>query len=195
MELNPRELRLIDAAEAGDAGVVRDCLAAGADMYAGHDRSAMLLAIINGRTAVVETLLTAGYDPDFDPWGNRVTPLMRACRYGQVEIAALLIERGADIDVRDSKADNALCYALQYDCRPAVDLLLEARADTEIAALYAPCIAQRIPERQPIVDYFLKYLADNAPGSDAFAQSSVILKEPMAVSAPLRLKKAPKAGL
>ena len=90
--------KLISCVEAGDAACVARLLAGGAGPGAADARGVAALSLAaEGRSAsVVRLLLDAGADVNEAGEGK---PLCRAALFGRREIAALLLERGAKINV------------------------------------------------------------------------------------------------
>jgi len=78
----------------------------------------------------VRALLDSGLAAD-TPIGdeNAETPLMKAAREGTVEIAKLLLARGAKVNAKDGENSTALEAAIGRDQRAMVALLLAAKAD------------------------------------------------------------------
>ena len=60
---------------------------------------------------------------------GRTHPLMKAARSGTVEIAKLLLARGAKVNAKDGENSTALEAAISRDQVAMVALLLEAKAD------------------------------------------------------------------
>ncbi len=79
----------------------------------------------------VRALLDSGLSADthIDYGENFETPLMKAAREGTVEIARLLLARGADVNVQDGEKTTALEAAISRDQTAIVALLLEKKAD------------------------------------------------------------------
>ena len=72
-------------------------------------QSALALAAHNDRVEICALLLEAGADPNaFNPKGmhDHATPLHGACGSGYVRLAALLLSRGARLDIRDRLWDG-----------------------------------------------------------------------------------------
>lgn len=75
------------------------------NMYA----TPLVLAISKGDLVVVKKFLE--YGVDVNEMTNGKTPLMYAARYNELEIAKLLIEKGAKVDVKDANNLKAIDYA------------------------------------------------------------------------------------
>ncbi|EDO47759.1 predicted protein [Nematostella vectensis] len=60
---------------------------------------------------------------------NRMTALHHSCLYGRIEIVRLLLEHGADLEVRDSKGWTALHFAANGGFLDVTSLLLSSCAD------------------------------------------------------------------
>lgn len=79
----------------------------------------------------VRALLDSGLaaDTPIDYGENSETPLMKAAREGTVEIAKLLLARGAKVNAQDGEKSTALEAAISRDQSAMVELLLAAKAD------------------------------------------------------------------
>jgi ankyrin repeat protein len=94
------------AAGLGNIAMVRTRLPAAGEA---ERHSAFALAAHNDRVDVCALLLEAGADPNaFNPKGmhDHATPLHGACGSGYVRLAALLLSRGARLDIRDRLWDG-----------------------------------------------------------------------------------------
>ena len=87
-------------------------------------------AAITGNTAAVEEHIVAATDLDAKEDYGGSTPLILAAIFGKKEVARILIDGGADLDLRNSKGSTAIHQACFF-CRPEiVDMLLVAGADS-----------------------------------------------------------------
>jgi ankyrin repeat protein len=87
-----------------------------------------------GTGAVAKALIDAGAPVDGDP-GDKETPLITAASYGDAEVAKVLIEAGADLNVRSAPdsggvpGGTALLHAAVFGMTDLLDLLVEAGAE------------------------------------------------------------------
>ena len=88
------------------------------------------LAAWKGNTNMLRILLDLGADVNWKNPGWNETPLYWAALYGKRESAALLIERGADLNARLADGTTALATAAHFGHQNVVALLLEKGADT-----------------------------------------------------------------
>mmetsp|Transcript_35459 Transcript_35459/g.89320 ORF Transcript_35459/g.89320 Transcript_35459/m.89320 type:complete len:514 (+) Transcript_35459:111-1652(+) len=94
----------------------------------------LLAAAGAGETGDVKMLL-ARLGPDRAAATGRhvgLTPLMVAAERGRVEVLTLLIEKRADLEVRDPSGWTALMHAIQGQRLDAVRLLLDSRASVNV---------------------------------------------------------------
>ena len=109
------EEALCDAAEAGNTGVVRELLKLDVDSNAiKHECSAIAKASRRGHKVVVRMLLEKGANPSYlgaSPDDSSI-PLHQAIRHGHFDVAALLLDYGADIEARDERRRTALFETL-----------------------------------------------------------------------------------
>ena len=94
-------------------------------------------AIQNGRAEIVKRLIEEGTNVNetvHDGWcpssSPQRTPLMVACDKGFTEIVSLLVDKGADVNVKDKWKRTALMFACQKGYIEIVSILLCKGADT-----------------------------------------------------------------
>lgn len=108
-EENQADRYLGEAARRGDVGAVRKALAAGADIDA--------LFRMQNR---------------FYPNKDIVTALMIAVDYNRLSVIRLLLEQGANVNIRDDDGDTALVRAVNWKFFTPVRLLLEKNANPNV---------------------------------------------------------------
>jgi len=117
------------AAAAGDAAFVELLLDLGANVSAGAHSPLYCVGnecIAPGGADVVRILVRAGAAVDAAEGPKRCTALHMAARRGRVDVAAALLDCGANIEARDSAGVTPLRRAI--NCRqPAVAALLRSR--------------------------------------------------------------------
>lgn len=105
---------LANAARSGDVAAVRTLCAGGADANArtgSNGWTPLLHAVHKNQSGTVAALLDSGAVVDAAS-PNGTTPLMMAAGYGNREMVALLLRRGATPGQRDGGGAVALDYAL-----------------------------------------------------------------------------------
>lgn len=121
---------LVAAAEAGDAGAVRDLLAAGADVDTASVDGATALhwAVHRDLPALVRLLVDAGADASAS---NRygVQPIALAATNGSAVVLEQLLDAGADPNASMPGGETALMTAARAGPPDAVRVLLRAGAD------------------------------------------------------------------
>jgi hypothetical protein len=95
-----------------------------------HGAAALFNAILKGRTAVVQSLLTQGVNVNVRTVSGK-TPLMAAAYKGYTDIIQLLVENGAEVNMKDSRGDSALKIATRGGFTRIVDILKKAGARSE----------------------------------------------------------------
>lgn len=119
---------LMFAAEAGDTEIARILLSIGADLETTDKdgQTALHLAAENGRTELVDMLLS-----DYKPRMNvrdkisRV-PIQEAAKWGHLEVVKILIEKGGvDLNVHDFYRQTPLIWAARSGHSEVVELLLK----------------------------------------------------------------------
>jgi ankyrin repeat protein len=94
----------------------------------------LLQACIAEDVATIRKLIDRGVNINeyFEVNGQGLTPLMISISQQNTEIAKLLIDAGADINLRGYKGGSALIFAIVVNNLDTVKLLLDAKADLEI---------------------------------------------------------------
>jgi len=126
--LSPQE-KLETGSEEGLLWLVKDALAAGADVHARNDY-ALRWASKNGHVEVVKVLLAVGADVH----ARNDYALRWASQNGHVEMVKVLLVAGADVHARD---DYALQWASEKGHDEVVKVLLAAGADVHADNDYA----------------------------------------------------------
>lgn len=134
--LESPEEKLVRACKAGNAPVLADALAAGADPNTTDSDGVSALVYAAMSTAdstagATRALLQAGADPN-RPLGNGWTPLIAAAWAGRDQAVAALIGAGADVNAQDRNGATALHQAAANTWREVVRQLLCAGADVSI---------------------------------------------------------------
>jgi ankyrin repeat protein len=126
-------LDVFDAAALGDTGRLRELLAAdpgAANAWAADGFFPLGLACFFGRVEAAALLLDAGADVHAAARNAmRVTGLHAAAAARSLEIARMLLERGADANARQQAGYTALHAAAQHGDAPLAELLLAHGAD------------------------------------------------------------------
>jgi truncated hemoglobin YjbI len=144
---------LHEAAAAGEPAMVELLLSLGADPNAldggGHTPlySAGNECAVEGGGKVVRALVRGGADVNACEGVKRCTALHMAARRGHAEVAAALLDCGADLEVRDSHGETPLRRAVNCEKPALVSLLIERGADLRSKAKNGtmPVLAARSP--------------------------------------------------
>ena len=100
-------IRFLRAIDNGNFETVLQAIDEGADVNAKScDKTALMEAVISGRTKIVKLLLQKGADPNLEDECTRETALMFAVYQGLTDIVKLLIEAGARVQQRDVDTVN-----------------------------------------------------------------------------------------
>ena len=123
------EAALLAAIEAGDDAAVGDLLTRGASVDACTEDGwpALLFAVNEGRVEAVRALLDHGADKDTKMTGD--SALQVAAFRGDIAIAKILIERGADVNLRGGEGNTPLKTAAEQGNIELARLFLDAGAD------------------------------------------------------------------
>ena len=86
------------------------------------DVNPLCLAISKGDIATVKQIIAYGIDVN-DITNRGMTPLMYAAIYNQSEIAKLLLENGANLDMKDKSGRTALDHAKTSGSNEVMEIL------------------------------------------------------------------------
>ena len=135
---------LMFASRNGHANVVRALLDKGAEVNVKDNKgyTPLMSASAGGYTEVVHILLTAkDIDVNATMHVNKitgVTALMFASLQGHVEIVGALLEKGANVNLKESEGNTALSYAEAKGNKEIVDLLEKAEQKSQGAGVVIP---------------------------------------------------------
>lgn len=122
------------AAVRGETDFVQALLAAGADpdgpVMMGLTPLALAVRSCRVDPAIIRMLVSAGADINAQSGAN-LSPVQVAIQFGRNDIAALLIELGADIQAVNLYGDGVLNYAIYYEAPDIIQLALRNRIRTE----------------------------------------------------------------
>lgn len=99
---------------------------ANVELRNGQDESPLMMAALKGQLRMVRLLIARGADVNKPGWA----PLHYAATGGHLEIMEVLLENHAFIDAESPNGTTPLMMAAFYGTPAAVQLLLEAGADT-----------------------------------------------------------------
>lgn len=85
-------------------------------------------AVVKGNIEQVKAALSEGADINYKDKREGNTPLIWAAHGGHIEIARLLIQKGADVNAVTSSGGTPLIYAAKFGNVEIVKLLLETGA-------------------------------------------------------------------
>uniref|UniRef100_A0AC11CI95 Fibronectin type III and ankyrin repeat domains 1 n=1 Tax=Ovis aries TaxID=9940 RepID=A0AC11CI95_SHEEP len=95
--------------------------------------TALHWAADGGHCNVIEWMIGDGCEVDVVDAGSRWTPLMRVSAVsGNQEVASLLIDAGADVNVKDKDGKTPLMVAVLNNHKELVQLLLDRGADASV---------------------------------------------------------------
>ncbi len=147
-DAHDRRPALVLAAELPDAHLLRELIAKGADVNRAHAGLTPLLAATRacraGRPETVTSLIANGADPNLaDADGN--TPLHHAALCADAGVAAILVDAGAAMEVRNREQVTPLARAAGAANWPLVRFLLEHGAQPDPALPAAATITDDDP--------------------------------------------------
>jgi len=119
------DISLLDAASAGQIGVVKLHLAAGTDVNVKTVSFSTPLhyAAMHGYKEIAELLITNGADVNAMDKINYAAPLHYAASGGHKEIVVRLIAEGADVHAKDDRGRTPLDVAIGRKHPETIDLL------------------------------------------------------------------------
>ncbi len=135
----------------------------------------MYKALLSGDVRTVKSCLNDGFSvdgrlPARKSRPERETPLMIAAELGNLSIAKLLIERGADVNAEAEFHLTALTNAIRFNHAAMVNLLLKSGAETDADSLIHAATT-KIDLR--ITRSLLKYGADPNAQNKSFHQTAM----------------------
>lgn len=93
----------------------------------------LIAATATGHLEAVKLLIARGAKPDFVPVEGCHTPLMIAINMGKYDVAAFLIESGADVNARSVRGETPLMLAAHVGAPEIVGALVKKGADVNAA--------------------------------------------------------------
>ncbi len=177
---------IVEAAKKGDLETVRAILEIDPSMIRAVDGgrwTALHWAAIRGHWDVYEFLFE--YDPGIDPVGaDGCTPLNYAAHNDRPDMIRLLLDRGADPNIRNIWGMTPLHTAVWRNCPGVVTLLLDSGADPEIKTNegWTPLHYANLCGRRELVDMLLKRgLSADAEDSEGRKPSELWRERPQPV--------------
>jgi uncharacterized protein len=149
---------LFAAARMGRDDVLPALVQAGADLEGTDPKgyTALILASYNGQESTTALLLSYGVRVDAGDGERGNTALMGVAFKGYTPIAKLLVDGGADVNVRNFAGQTALMTAALFGRTEIIDLLLAAGADPKLADASGNTVVTlaRSQGNQKLVDRF-----------------------------------------
>ncbi|MDO6808846.1 ankyrin repeat domain-containing protein [Zobellia galactanivorans] len=93
-------------------------------------------AVVTGNLEAVKQHIEAGTDLDEKDALSGATPLMSAITFDKTEIATVLIDAGADLEIKNNDGSTALHVAAFFGRVELVQLLIDAKADKTVKNNY-----------------------------------------------------------
>ena len=125
---------LIQAARDEDTGAVASLAAMGADLDERHPTNgvtALFVASLHGKAAVVAELLKAGANADALTSANK-SSLGAAAHNGHTDVLQLLLAAGAEVDLPGVAGETALCAAARSGAAASIAVLAAAGANVRL---------------------------------------------------------------
>lgn len=120
-------------------------------------------AVVSGNIEAVRQHIAAGSDLNVkDPFGGS-SPLISAAVFGKTDIAKVLIDAGANLNIQNNDGSTAL-HCAAFFCRPEiVKLLLDKKADKSIKNKYNATAYENVSgsfqEMKPAYDMIVNALS------------------------------------
>lgn len=125
---------LMLAARGGNLKIVKTLIAhhdIDLDLQDRNGMTALILAVRERHRAIVEILLNAGASVNMmDSHAGR-TPLRYAAERDFPELVSLLMEYGADPNLKDHQGRTAACHAVNRNCQSALEKMIENSIDLD----------------------------------------------------------------
>ncbi|KAI5814471.1 ankyrin repeat-containing domain protein [Pyronema omphalodes] len=109
-----------------------------------HLQQALNKVVNSNLPSIAQLLLSAGADPNTLAPDQPTTLIHRAAERNRVELVELLIEAGAEIDMKDGVGLAPLHYAVKGNAVDAMELLLEAGADIDQTSTFGTAFSGAI---------------------------------------------------
>jgi uncharacterized protein len=144
------------AATKNDVDLAKVLLYAGANLKAttrigGY--TPLIVASKAGNTAMIETLVAAGADPN-SATVNGTTALMFAAQAGKADAVKALVTHGADVNGRERvKGETALTFAAAYGRADVIRVLTAHNADPNIATTVVDLAAFNKEEQERLAQF------------------------------------------
>jgi len=133
----------------GSLDIVTVLVDAGADvnLKSSHGYAPLFVAVQEKHKPIVEYFLSKGAHIDEKNGPNGQTALLKVCFGGSLDIATVLVDAGADVNLKSTQGFAPLFAAVQNKHKPVVEYLLtkgahinEKNGQTGLTALYKACV-------------------------------------------------------
>ena len=122
------------------------------------------VAIESGDLDAVKALVQGGANADtlIDYGEHKITPLMKACWDGEQEIAAYLIENGADVNATDDAGETPIFSAIKRERPELTQLLIDkgAKVNVKDSRQFTPLTVAAAAGSDKLVELLIKAGAD-----------------------------------
>ncbi|MGV2432459.1 MAG UNVERIFIED_CONTAM: ankyrin repeat domain-containing protein [Rickettsiaceae bacterium] len=125
-----RKSPLMEALEAGNVALIKLLLENGADVSIvdNNQSSTLLVACLSCNVEIVELVIEEeAKDNIIKPNSSRITPIMRACERGDVDVARLLVLYGADVNLCKQDDTSPLMASLVFNNPELTEFLIPSR--------------------------------------------------------------------